>query len=306
MTLFDQPILELDLPAMEMVSSEMTLSEVVLKFNDLNVGVLGIIDESDKLIGVLSERDMVLRTEPEKLENWSEIKVSSIMSPKIFFIEAEKKVSDAIMMMALMEFRHLPIKKDNSYFMISARDILDLISKHYENVCSVFGTLTSWETDEGHIHEESHIYHNQEDSLKTGSFLFATMKEVDGSDLLKVDEKSSIRELWQKMKNSHLPVAAISSWSTILEGIVTERDLMKKVFIHGKEILDQPVSSIMTAKPHCMMLKHHLVYAINNMYKFRYRNILVVDEDKYPMKIAELIDFLKFFSRVLKKYSSQS
>ena len=127
------------------------------------------------------------------------------------------------------------------------------------------------------------------------------MKEVDGSEILKIDEKSNIRNLWLKMKEAHLPVAAVTSWSTILSGIVTERDLMTKVFTKDEEFLSKPISTIMTPNPHSMMLKHHLVYAINNMSKFRYRNILVVDEDKYPMKITELIDFLKFFSRVLKK-----
>ncbi len=301
MSVFSKTLAELDLPKMEMVSADMSLSDVLSKFNQLNVGVLGVTDNSNKLLGVISERDMVLRTSPENFSTWNEIQVSSIMSKKIFSIESDKLVSDAVQMMALMEFRHLPLKKDDSYYIISARDILDLIAENYEKVCSMFGTLVSWETDEGQIHEESHLFHNQEDSLITGSFLFASMKEVDGSEILKIDEKATIKELWLKMKETHLPVAAVTSWSTILMGIITERDLMTKVFCEDASVLTKPISSVMTAKPHSMMLKHHLVYAINNMSKFRYRNILVVDEDKYPMKIAELIDFLKFFSRVLKK-----
>lgn len=284
-----------------MVSPDLPLSEVIKKFNQLNVGVLGLVDQSNTLIGVVSERDMVLRTSPEDFSKWNEIQVSTIMSKKVYYIESEKLVADAVQMMALMEFRHLPLKKADIYYIISARDVLDLIAESYKSVCSTFGTLISWETDEGHIHEESHIYHNQEDSLSTGSFLFASMKEVDGSEILKIDEKASIKEMWMKMKQTHLPVAAVTSWSTLLHGIVTERDLMTKVFNQQDDVLSHPISSIMTVKPHSMMLKHHLVYAINNMSKFRYRNILVVDEDKYPMKIAELIDFLKFFSRVLKK-----
>jgi len=301
LNVFTKNLAELDLPQMEMVSAEMPLSEVIIKFNQLNVGVLGVTDDANNLIGVISERDMVLRTTPDNFSSWNEIQVSSIMSKKIFYIECDKLVSDAVQMMALMEFRHLPLKKDNSYYIISARDVLDLIADSYKDVCSMFGTLVSWETDEGQIHEESHLYHNQEDSLITGSFLFASMKEVDGSEILKMDEKATIKDLWLKMKETHLPVAAVTSWSTILMGIITERDLMTKVFTGDAAILSQPISGIMTPKPHSMMLKHHLVFAINNMSKFRYRNILVVDEDKYPMKIAELIDFLKFFSRVLKK-----
>ena len=301
MNVFSKTLAELDLPKMEMVSSEMPLSEVLKVLNRLNVGVLGVTDESNKLVGVVSERDMVLRTSPQEFSKWNEVQVSTIMSKKIFYIDSDKLVSDAVQMMSLMEFRHLPLKKDDAYYIISARDILDMIAESYEKVCSMFGTLVSWETDEGQIHEESHIYHNQEDSLHTGSFLFASMKEVDGSEILKIDEKATINDLWLKMKETHLPVAAVTSWSTILMGIITERDLMTKVFTQDVGILSKPISGIMTPNPHSMMLKHHLVYAVNNMSKFRYRNILVVDEDKYPMKIAELIDFLKFFSRVLKK-----
>src|SRR5690606_1082051 len=110
-----------------------------------------------------------------------------------------------------------------------------------------------------------------------------------------------IEDMWHAMRATHLPVAAIVDWSTLLCGIITERDLIYKALIHGEECLGWPVSKIMTEKPHHMLLKHHLVYALNNMATFRYRNILIVDEDRFPILITELIDFLKFFRHVLRE-----
>lgn len=285
-------------------SSSLTL--LLQEFIKLKVGSLGVHDDKGTLIGIVSERDIILRTDPDEFERWDEIEISSIMSERVFFIEADKKLSDAVRMMGRMEFRHLPVKSNDSYTMISARDILDLVIEHYQKVCDEFGTLEEWEINTGQIHEEANLFLNKSDTLETGTFLYAAMKEVGGSNILKVDEGLPVKELWQQMKKANLSVAAVASWSTLVKGIITERDFITKVFSVGKEKLSLPVSSIMTVDPHTMMLKHHIVYALNNMAQFRYRNILVVDEDKFPIKMAELIYFLRFFDRILSNLNPTS
>lgn len=300
MAVFKKALADLNLPALKSLEQTVTVKQALDYFHTNKIGAVGITGENGKIGGILSERDLVLRLDPEDFGDWDKIEISRIMTKKVFSIGIDKHVVDALDMMAKMEFRHLPVKKeDGSFLMMSARDILELLLERYRPLCEKFGTLTSWETQVGHIHDESYVFHGQKDTLETGSFLFASMKEIGGSDMLKVDSALPIRELWGAMRAAHLPVSAVVNWSTLLCGIITERDLLYKAFIHGEEALDWPVSKIMTTEPHSMLLKHHLVYALNNMAAFKYRNILVVDEDRFPIRIAELIDFLKFFRHVL-------
>lgn len=307
MGLFRKPLTELNLPRLEMLAHDATIRDAIQFFADKKVGAVGISNESSVLGGILSERDLVLRLEPEQFRDFGQILVSSIMTKKVFSITYDKLLVDALDLMARMEFRHLPIKvSESEYRMISARDILDRLIEHYRPVCEKLGTLTEWETQIGHVHEEDYVFHGQKDTLQTGSFLFAAMKEVGGSDMLRVDQNLPVHELWAAMRASHLPVCAVVNWSTILCGIITERDLIHKVFTQEESSLEWPIHKIMSPNPHSMLLKHHLVYALNNMATFRYRNILVVDEDRFPIKITELIDFLKFFRFVLREVNFEA
>lgn len=300
MGVFKRALADLDLPELKSLGPSTSAKQALEYFHSNKIGAVGITNENGKVAGILSERDLVLRLDPEEFGDWDKIELSRIMTKKVFSIGIDKHVVDALDLMAKMEFRHLPVmKEDGSFLMMSARDILNLLIERYRPLCEKFGTLTTWETQVGHIHDESHVFHGQKDTLETGSFLFASMKEIGGSDMLKVDSALPIRELWGAMKAAHLPVSAVVSYSTLLCGIITERDLLYKAFIYGEEALDWPASKIMTTGPHSMLLKHHLVYALNNMAVFKYRNILVVDEDRFPIRIAELIDFLKFFRHVL-------
>ncbi len=299
MSFFHRNLSEIDLKPLVSVSVDTSLSDVVAEFNKMNFGAFGVRDENNKLVGILSERDLLLRTNPNDFSKWGELKVSSIMSQRIFSLDYDKKVSDAIHMMSRMEFRHLPIKKDNEYFILSARILLDLIIEDYKSVCEKFGVLEDWVTLTGHIHEEDHLFLGKKDTLETGTFLFAPIKDVGGTDLLKIDGSTTVAELWQKMSDSKLPIAAVSEWGTLLKGIITDRDFLTKVFVKDGVDLSKSITEIMTEQPHSMMMKHHIVYALNNMAKFRYRNILIVDEDKFPVLNAELIHFLKFFSKII-------
>src|SRR5690606_8623424 len=101
--------------------------------------------------------------------------------------EYDAKLVDALDLMARMEVRHLPVKSENeTYLMMSARDILDLLIDHYRPLCEKLGTLTDWADQVGHVHEEDYVFHGEKDTLVTGSFLYASMKEVGGSDMLRI------------------------------------------------------------------------------------------------------------------------
>lgn len=297
--LFEQSLESLEISQLAALNEDASIFDALNTLKDSKYGAIGI-KSCNELLGIVSEKDLLLRSSIDDYPNWKDTPVTTIMSSKVFSLNATDSLAQAISMLARMGFRHVPLRKaDQSWGVISARDVLDLVIEQYQEICSRFGTLVDWETEVGHIHEEDYVFHGQKDSLETGSLLFATMKEVGGSDILKVDQALPLGELWRGLKASHLNVATVSKWSTQILGIITERDFVYKVFGHDRDIFDQPVSSIMTENPHMMLVKHHMIYALNNMATYRYRNILVVDEDKQPLKVAELVDFLRFFRRVM-------
>ena len=304
MGVFETPLSQLDLPELQVVQGSLSVKEVLNIFFKQSIGVLGISDDSGKVANIFFETDLILHLSPEEMNQWGEIPVSKISDCKVFSIDINGYISDALELMAKIKFRFLPIKKkENNYLVLSARNILDLLVEHYRPLCEKYGVLTEWEEQIGNIDEESSQFCSQKNALETGSFLLARMHEIIGSDVFKIKEDVTVGELWQKMRATGLTVAIIVKWTTMVEGIVTEKDLIYRTFADGEKIMDWPVKKIMTAKPRSLLCKHYIIYALNNMVTFNYRKMLVVDEDGMPIKTTELIDFLKYFHRVIKAQS---
>ena len=89
----------------------------------------------------------------------------------------------------------------------------------------------------------------------------------------------------------------VTQFETEMVGILTERDLLQKFFVKP-ELLDKAhelsVEAFMTVNPHMLLLKHTLGNALSNIQYFKYRNIILVDEDKLALSVIELMDIFKF------------
>jgi CBS domain-containing protein len=75
---------------------------------DKNVGAVMVIDEHDRLVGVLSERDyarkVVLHGHTSR-----DTRAEEIMTADVLTIRADKRVEEAMAMMTVKRVRHLPV-----------------------------------------------------------------------------------------------------------------------------------------------------------------------------------------------------
>ena len=78
-----------------------------------------------------------------------------------------------------------------------------------------------------------------------------------------------------------------------LAGIVTERDVLNKVS-GDLQILDKPVSAIMTRSPTCITSEDSIAYALHTMDLGGYRHLPVVDEAGSPTGVISIRDILRF------------
>ncbi|KAB2337385.1 CBS domain-containing protein [Cytobacillus depressus] len=80
--------------------------EVAVKMKDLNVGAIPIVD-NEKLVGMITDRDIVLRCVAEK--NPPSSKVEKIMSKDIVTITKDMDAHEAATLMANHQVRRLPV-----------------------------------------------------------------------------------------------------------------------------------------------------------------------------------------------------
>ncbi|MDQ6596834.1 CBS domain-containing protein [Bacillus salipaludis] len=80
--------------------------EVAVKMKDLNVGAIPIVD-NDKLVGMITDRDIVLRCVAEKHPASS--KVEDIMSNDLITVSPDASSREAAKLMAEHQIRRLPV-----------------------------------------------------------------------------------------------------------------------------------------------------------------------------------------------------
>ena len=90
-----------------------------------NCGSVLIMEPPDKLLGIVTERDLMTRVLAKAL-NPEKTQVSAVMTPNPQCVSPETTVSDAVVIMLERGFRHLPIIGPNAKILgvFSVRDAL--------------------------------------------------------------------------------------------------------------------------------------------------------------------------------------
>lgn len=91
----------------EIIAPKATVQEAAKKMQDLNVGALPVCD-GDKLIGMITDRDLVMRVLAEG-RNPTTVTVSEAISKDVVFCFEDDGVDKASQLMARHQIRRLPV-----------------------------------------------------------------------------------------------------------------------------------------------------------------------------------------------------
>jgi CBS domain-containing protein len=104
----------------ECVSTEETLADAARKMRDLQVGALPICGEDNRLAGVLTDRDIVIRCVADEKDP-SAVRVSELAGEKPVTIGADDSVEEALRTMKDHGVRRLPV--------IDGHDLVGMVSQ---------------------------------------------------------------------------------------------------------------------------------------------------------------------------------
>jgi CBS domain-containing protein len=92
----------------ECISPETTLREAAQRMKELDVGPLPICGEKDRLVGMITDRDITVRAVAAGLDP-STAQVRDIMTPNIIYCYEDQDISDAAHMMEQNQIRRLVV-----------------------------------------------------------------------------------------------------------------------------------------------------------------------------------------------------
>ncbi|WP_134683124.1 CBS domain-containing protein [Brevibacillus migulae] len=104
--------------------------EVAVKMRDWNVGIIPVVDEKNDVIGVITDRDIVIRGLAEKREGSAAI--SEVMTRDIILGKPEMTVDEAARIMAQHQVRRLPVVENGKLVGIVAIGDMAVRQVHHD------------------------------------------------------------------------------------------------------------------------------------------------------------------------------
>jgi CBS domain-containing protein len=118
------------------ITPDASVQEAIKMMADHNVGAVLVEIVADKVQGILTERDVILKLDAQN-RNASETKVRDIMTEKVLYVESNQSVEECMELMNSKGFRHLPVYENGDLLgLISVRDVLREIIAEQKNMIS--------------------------------------------------------------------------------------------------------------------------------------------------------------------------
>jgi 2-oxoglutarate ferredoxin oxidoreductase subunit beta len=90
---------------------DISVAEAVRRMKELNVGLIALVDDAGKLVGVFTEGD-IFRKVACKVEDLRQAKVKDFMTPRVTTLKPNAKIAYALHLMSIHRFRHIVIVDD--------------------------------------------------------------------------------------------------------------------------------------------------------------------------------------------------
>lgn len=113
-----------------------------------------------------------------------------------------------------------------------------------------------------------------------------------GTDVVTVTPESTVGELLARLAEHRIGAVVVSSGEGVIDGIVSERDVVRHLHSDGVGVLEGPVSAIMTAEVHTCGEHDDISGLETEMTERRIRHVPVVRDGKL-VAIVSIGDVVK-------------
>lgn len=101
-----------------------------------------------------------------------------------------------------------------------------------------------------------------------------------GAEVVTVEPDKTVRALLAQLAEFNFGALVVSSDGETITGIVSERDIVRRLHEHGARLLDETVASIMTVDVHTCRSNDDVARVRQTMTDRRIRHLPVVDEGR--------------------------
>ncbi|KAB8189997.1 CBS domain-containing protein [Nonomuraea phyllanthi] len=110
--------------------------------------------------------------------------------------------------------------------------------------------------------------------------LIGTILRAKGGDVATVTPEATVHELLATLAERNIGAVVVSTDGVTIEGIVSERDVVRRLHDRGSAILEGPVSAIMTTEVHTVGPGDNVEALRGIMTTQRFRHMPVVEQGR--------------------------
>jgi CBS domain-containing protein len=114
-----------------------------------------------------------------------------------------------------------------------------------------------------------------------------------GDFVATVDPSAPVSDLLAALAEHGVGALVVSGDGRRIEGIVSERDVVRALAARGETLLGSPVAQIMTVEVRCAPPDTHVDDLMGVMTQHRIRHVPVIDEDGLLIGIVSIGDIVK-------------
>ncbi|MBL1076994.1 CBS domain-containing protein [Nocardia sp. 2] len=101
-----------------------------------------------------------------------------------------------------------------------------------------------------------------------------------GSGVVTIAPDATVRDLLRVLSIQNVGAAIVSPDEVLISGIVSERDIVRRLHVDGADLLDRPVSAIMTAAVHTCSPDDRVETLNHTMTEHRIRHLPVLADGR--------------------------
>ena len=114
-----------------------------------------------------------------------------------------------------------------------------------------------------------------------------------GGGVVTIQPDDTVDHLLALLDEHHIGAIVVSTDGTSVEGIVSERDIVRHLHATGTSVLGGPVSAIMTSEVTTGSASDNIADLAGTMTEMRVRHVPIVDEDGTLTAIVSIGDIVK-------------
>jgi CBS domain-containing protein len=125
-----------------------------------------------------------------------------------------------------------------------------------------------------------------------------TVKILAPSEPIKCSADTTVHAAILEMAEKRRAAVVIVDREGALQGIFTERDLLRRVAVPGRDPKTTALGEVMTRRPESLGPDSLIAYAINRLHNASYRTIPLIDAQRRPIGIMTVNDIVQWLAEL--------